>query len=173
MLYFYQLALVLVLTSLSACSPSLNWRDVRVDQTPLLALFPCKPELNSRDVTLGGESLKMTLMGCEAGGASFALVNADLKDASTLDSIQSQWRQSTLQNIQAKAVNESPFTIKTGGDPAKTIRVSAQGVRPDGTAMHLQGVWFVMGTHIFQATVVSDHANLAAVDAFFEGLRAP
>ena len=173
MLYFYPLAVVLVLTPLSACSPSLNWREVRVDHTPLLALFPCKPELNSREVTLGGKTVTMTLMGCEAGGSSFALVNTDLKDPSMLDSIQSQWRQSTLQNIQAKAVNESPLTIKTGGDAAKAIRVSAQGVRPDGTAMHLQGAWFVLGTHIFQATVVSDQASPATVDAFFEGLRAP
>ena len=173
MSFTYLLALVLALTTLTACSPTLNWREVQVDQTPMLALFPCKPELNSREVTLGGKAVTMTLMGCEAGGASFALVNADLKDATTLDAIQTQWRQATLANIHAQKVKESLFSIQTGRDKALALRVIAQGLRPDGSTMHLQGVWFALGTHVFLASVVSDQASPATAESFFEGLRAP
>lgn len=169
----YLATLLLSLLTINACSPTYDWRDVRVEATPLLALFPCKPEPNTRDLSLGGQNVKMTLLGCETGGASFVLVNAKLNNSTTLDAISNQWRQATLANIQAHTVKESFFSIKTGPDAAKAFRVSAQGVRPDGTAMHLQGVWFAIGTHIFQATVVSNQANAANADAFFEGLRAP
>lgn len=60
----------------AACTPSLNWREVRLAPTTAVALLPCKPDRAERSVPLGGEPTTLAVSGCEAGGATFALMAA-------------------------------------------------------------------------------------------------
>ena len=39
----------------AACTPSLNWREVRLAPTTAVALLPCKPDRAERSEPLGGE----------------------------------------------------------------------------------------------------------------------
>ena len=58
---------------LSACTPAFNWREVGFDQAGVTALLPCKPDRGTRAVQLGGQSVQMSMAGCESGGAMFAV----------------------------------------------------------------------------------------------------
>ena len=82
MSYFFFIGFLLGSFVLPGCSPALNWRDVRLDQTPLQALFPCKPERAAREVTLGDQVLTLNLLACDVGDVKFALAFADTADAS-------------------------------------------------------------------------------------------
>ena len=44
------------------------------------ALLPCKPDRGSRPVELAGQKLMMHMVGCEAGGAMFAVALVELAD---------------------------------------------------------------------------------------------
>ncbi len=157
---------------LQACSPSLNWRDVRLDQTPVLALFPCKPERAAREVSMGDQTLTLTLLACDAGDAKFALAYADTKDADKTGPLLALWRSITLDNMRATAPQDVPVNIK-GVTGSSATGVLANGSHPDGTAVVLQAVWFASGSRIFQASVYSDVARSQVAETYFAGLRLP
>ena len=170
--YFLFAGLLTASLLLQACSPSLNWRDVRLDPTPIVALFPCKPERAARDVSMGDQTLSLNLLACDAGGAKFALAYADTKDAGKTGPLLASLRTVTLTNMRATAPADLPVNIK-GVAAASASGVLASGVHPDGTAVVLQAVWFTSGTHIFQASVYSDVARPQVAETYFSGLRLP
>ena len=61
------LLLMMSLLALTACSPSLNWREVRASQGELKAMLPCKPDQGNRKQTLAGLELDVHMTGCKAG----------------------------------------------------------------------------------------------------------
>lgn len=56
-------AVLLVLSMLTACTPTFNWRDVRVEPTGLKAMLPCKPEKASREVSMVERKVDLELTG--------------------------------------------------------------------------------------------------------------
>lgn len=166
--------LVVVLCSsplLHGCSPTFNWRDVRPDQTPLVALFPCKPDRSVRAVSLAAKDVTMTMLSCDAGGITFALAYADMIDAAMAGPVLAQWRSVTLGNLRAQSASERPFSLKGASVLPQSVQVKAQATRPDGTAVPVQGAWFAAGSVVFQATVYADAARQAEADAFLGGFR--
>jgi hypothetical protein len=150
----------------------LNWRDVRLDPTPIVALFPCKPERAARDVSMGDQTLSLNLLACDAGDAKFALAYADTRDADKIGPLLALWRTVTLANMRATAPADVPVNIK-GVTALSANGVLANGARPDGSAVVLQAVWFASGTHIFQASIYSDVARPQVAETYFSGLRLP
>lgn len=169
--YEFYVSTLVVLSISTGCSPAFNWRDVRPEHTTVQALFPCKPEQTIRRVALGDREVRMTMLGCEAGGAAFTLLYADTEDSAGLNATLGAWRQATLGNVHAQAATARPFLLNGVGDQASAVSVTTNGVRQDGSAMAVQGLWFAVGSQVFQATVTSDAANPMAADTFFAGFR--
>ena len=65
--------LIVVFALLVGCTPAFNWREVGFDQAGVTALLPCKPDRGMRAVQLAGQSVQMSMAGCESGGAMFAV----------------------------------------------------------------------------------------------------
>ena len=65
---------------LAACAPALDWRDVRLEGSGVLLLFPCKPDSQTRTLSLAGASVRLSLHACSAAGSTWALAVADLGD---------------------------------------------------------------------------------------------
>lgn len=172
MAYFLLAGLLSGSLLLQACSPALNWRDVRLDPTPIVALLPCKPERAARDVSMGNQTLSLKLVACDAGDAKFAVAYADTRDADKTGPLLASWRTVTLANMRATAPADVPVNIK-GVAALSAKGVLASGVRPDGSAVVLQAVWFASGTHIFQASIYSDAARPPVAETYFSGLRLP
>lgn len=157
---------------LTGCSPALNWRDVRPpDQTPVIALFPCKPDQGTRVVSLGAKDVAMTMLGCDADGATFTLAYVDMKDIALLAPVLAQWQRATLGNIRAPAASALPFLIQGANVLPPPVQVTVNGLRPDGTAVAARAVWFAAGTLVFQAAVYADTASPARAETYFAGLR--
>lgn len=155
------------------CSPTFNWRDVRPDQTPLSALFPCKPDQGARRVSLGAKEVTMTMLGCHAGAATFTLAYADTKDVASTGAVLGHWKLATLGTMRAQASSELPFLPKGASILPQSVQVQAMGVRPDGTAMAAQAVWFAVGSLVFQAAIYADTISPAVAETYFSGLRLP
>ncbi|HEY3047020.1 MAG TPA: hypothetical protein VGJ72_06105, partial [Polaromonas sp.] len=126
------------LLALAACSPAFNWREVRPENTRLRLLLPCKPDKAQKVVPFGGKPTTLSMLGCEAGGVTFAVAVVDLGnpgEVSNAASILAQWQSVTLANMKAGAAQVSSLQLPGAGMAQPPVLVKAQGQRADGTAV--------------------------------------
>ncbi len=164
------LALFLVLL-LAACSPGLNWRQVRPETASLSLLLPCKPDRAQKVVPLGGRSTTLAMMGCEAEGATFALAVADIGDPAQAGQVLAQWQALTLSNMRAGAPVQQPAKVRGAADEPPPVRVVAQGQQADGRSVEGQALYFARGSQLFQAVIYAPRIPPEAADTFFGSLQ--
>ncbi|MFW5333211.1 hypothetical protein [Hydrogenophaga sp. ZJX-1] len=162
------------LLAVSACSPTFNWRELRLDGTPLQALLPCKPESATRAVPLAVTPTELHMHSCEAGGLRFAVAWADVGDVVQVPVALAAWRSASLQAIRVVPPPvDDPSTqwgVTVAGAPAAQ-GVSAQGQDPQGQPVQTRAAYFAQGTQVYQAAVYGAKLSDEAVDGFFAGLR--
>jgi hypothetical protein len=163
-------ALAAVMGLLSACNPTFNWREVRPDDTRLALLLPCKPDKAEKMVPLGGRPTSLRLLGCDAGGATFAVAVADLGDAAHVAEVLTQWQALTLANMKAGAPQVTALALKGSAPTPAPVLVKAQGRRADGTAVSGQAAYFSQGTQVFQAVVYADKLSPDVAETYFGSL---
>lgn len=166
--------------ALVACSPALNWREVRLKG--LTAMLPCKPDQAQRTVQLADQDLTMEMVGCEAADGLFAISHVRVKDDKLLPTVREQWRQQTLAALRATDAQDIPFQLKTmsnsqltaGGMPAaQTVLpqlVSARGLRPDGSAVVARLLWMGSGSDLYHVAVYAKQVSVETADRLFTGL---
>ncbi|MCJ0764595.1 hypothetical protein [Variovorax terrae] len=156
---------------LAACHPTFNWREVRADPAGLTVLLPCKPDEGARRVPFGDREVELRMLGCDAGGATFAVAYTDAGDAGQVVGALALWKAATLANMRAAgAPSEAAAEIKGADGWPAPVRVSAAGRRADGSAVTAQIVWFARGTRIFQAVMYADKPEPEAAETFFSGI---
>ncbi|MEO7401967.1 MAG: hypothetical protein ABIV07_14580 [Polaromonas sp.] len=161
------------LLALTACSPAFNWREVRPENTRLSVWLPCKPDKAQKVVPLGGQPTALSMLGCDAGGATFAVAMADIGDASKAGSVLALWQSATLANMKAMPGTGQPLSLTVAGaslQPAPN-RVLAQGQRTDGTPVSGQAAYFARGTQVFQAVMYAPAIDAEAAETFFSSLK--
>ncbi len=164
---------------LAACTPALNWRELRLPPTTALALLPCKPDHTERSVPLGGVPTKLVVDGCEAGGATFALMVAQLPAGQAPDEVLAGWQQATLTNMHASGTTErQPFRPARGLPLVHAQRLSAQGQQADGKPIAAQAVWTARaaeggGTELLHAVIYASKLQPEVTQTFFDGIRWP
>jgi hypothetical protein len=168
---FQPAALMLAVSSLiAACSPTFNWREVRPDETRLALLLPCKPDKAEKMVPLGGRPTALRLLGCDAGGATFAVAVADLGDSSRASDVLTQWQALTLANMKAGTPQVTALKLKGATLSPAPVLVKAQGQRADGTVVSGQAAYFAQGTQVFQAVVYADKLAPEVAETYFASL---
>lgn len=157
---------------LQGCSPSLNWRDVRPEGTGLVLLLPCKPDQAQKTVPLGGAATELTMLGCDAGGATFAVATADIGNEGKAADVLAQWQSLTLANMKA-AAGYQLVPIKVGGAALTPppVLVKALGKRADGTAVSGQAAYFAKGSRVFQVVMYAGKAAPDTSETFFSSLK--
>lgn len=164
-------ALMLSMGAVTACSPTFNWREVRTDTTPLKAMLPCKPDKGAREVPMAGRNVSLEVLGCDTGGATFALLSADIGDPSRAGEVLGQWKTATLANLRSAAAGEVAFRPPGALGLPQSLQVVATGQRADGSKVESHAAYFARGTHVFQAVIYSDRLQPEVAEAFFSGLR--
>ena len=159
------------LCALSACSPTFDWREVRLEPSNLKAMLPCKPDKASRPVPMAGRQVELQVLGCDAGGATFALLSADLGDATRSGEALAHWKQATLSNLRTAKGQERPFLPPGGIALRESLQVVATGARADGSRVESHAAYFARGSQVFQAVVYADTLKPEWADTFFNGLR--
>jgi hypothetical protein len=163
-------ALLLVLAA-TACSPTFNWREIRVESTPLRAMLPCKPDKGMRRVPMGGAEAELSVLGCETGGATFAVLHAEIADPDRVDDVLVQWNRATLANLQGTATSARPLSLAGATPLPSAQRVSMLGKRQDGSAVRGEAAYFARGNRVFQAVVYASEPKPEWVQPFFDGLK--
>ena len=164
-------ALLAALLTVAACSPTFNWREVRPDGTRLALLLPCKPDKAEKTVPLGGRDTLLAMLGCETGGATFAVGVADIDDAAKAADVLGQWQRLSLAGIQAAEPRTRP--LKLPGATGPVLVVSAEGVRADGAPVRFSAAYFAQGSQVFQAVLLgaASAPPADAAETFFSSLR--
>jgi len=140
----------------------------------MTVLLPCKPDRASKSVPLGGRETRLSMTGCEAGGAMYALAVAELSDAGSVGEVLAQWQALTLTHMRADASTQQrkPMPVP-GADGPSPLLLSARGSHPDGQATEGQALFFARGTRVFQAVIYAPRINAEAAETFFRGMKLP
>ena len=165
-------AFLLTAATLGACTPALDWREVRPAGVGIVALFPCKPNAMTRGLPLAGHGVSLSLHACSAGGQTWGLAHADVGDPGRVGAALQELRAGAARNLGAAAGR--PLALKVAGatpNPAAG-REQIDGHAPDGKPLAGQVAVFARGTVVFQATVLGATLPAEAAETFFAALRA-
>ncbi len=163
---------VLGALALAACSPTLDWREVRPPDSALQVLFPCKPVTQVRKVKLVGLERRMSLHACSAGGQTWALAHADLGDPAQLGAALAELLASAAVNLDAAAAPGQSLQVQGATPHPGSRQARLVGKLPDGTAVTEEVAVFVHGTRVYQATALGPALTSEAAQTFITSLRA-
>jgi hypothetical protein len=163
-----------LLVLLSACSPALDWREVRPEDSGALAMFPCKPSVDSRMVTLAEARVRMSLAACRAGEVTWALAFADLGDPARVAPALRELRTAVAQNLSGQAGPAVPLQVPGMTPQPEAQRIRIEGRLPgEGSPQVLEAGFFSRGTRVYQATVMGAAVDPEALGTFFAALKLP
>ena len=162
-----------MLVGLPACSPTLDWRQVRPDGWGLQAAMPCRPDRQQRQVVLAGAPVALSLVVCSADGHTFALTSADVGDPARVAPALQALLQSAQANLQGRVLAEQPAAVPGMTPNAAAVRRQLAGRMPDGREVREQVQVFAHGLRVFQATVVGPVAGTSQAGPFFEAIALP
>jgi hypothetical protein len=155
---------------LAACSPTLNWREVRAESTPLKAMLPCKPDKGSRTVPMAGRQVQLQVLACDAGGATFAILAGDVGDPLRSGEVLAQWRAATLANMRAGQAQQRNFLPAGAVALPQSLLITATGQRADGSKVESHAAYFARGSQVVQAVIYADRVAPETAEVFFSGL---
>ena len=122
--------------AVTACSPALDWRAVRPEESGAVALFPCRPASHARRLHLGDANAEMFIYACTASGATFALGYADVADPLQVGPALAALRTAAIANMNGSAQPDGVLNVTgmTPNDEAPTpAHRRAFARRPGGT----------------------------------------
>ena len=158
---------------ISACTPTLNWREVRLqspDGSTLKAELPCKPDAATRKQQLSDIQIELSMMGCMAGDATFTLSRIPVLDPLSAPKILSAWQAAAETNVKAGPTPKTAVTVSGAGAWPPAGRVTLAG-----TATQAHIIWFAKQTNkgltLYQAALYGKPPSNEAINTFFESLR--
>jgi hypothetical protein len=164
-------ALLVIGCAAAACSPTFNWREVRTPQGGLAAMLPCKPENGERTVPMAGRQVNLQALSCSTGGATFALLTADIEDPERAGEVLAQWKAATLANLRSPSAQESAFQLRGARNLPQSVQVVASGQRADGSKVKSQAAYFARDSRVFQAVIYAGQLKPDMVEPFFSALK--
>jgi hypothetical protein len=135
-------AVLISIGGLTACQPSLNWRAVQLEGTNLKLELPCKPDKTTQSVNMAGHAMALSMVGCEANDAVWAVMTAQVPATADRVEILKGWRMATLQNMRATQQEDLTWSPSRVSALPGALRVKALGTSANGQAVQAQAVWF-------------------------------
>ena len=161
------------LSFISACTPALNWREVRFESTDgstLKAVLPCKPDTATRKQQLGGIQVDLSMMGCMANETTFTLSRMPLANPLDAPKVLAAWQAAAAANVKVNPVPSTATTVSGAGAWPPAARVTLTGA---ATQAHMR--WFAKqtssGLTLYQAALYGKQPSNEAVTTFFDSLQ--
>lgn len=157
-----QLFSFLLLCALSACSPSLDWREYRVPDGGFVVLLPQKPAQSERRLPTPAGEVTMRMLSARVGEQVLAAGFADFDrpvDAALLDAL----RDALAANIGSRAVDERAVT----GGGVNGREFSARGTLGQGKDARpgvMRARLFASGRRYYQLLSVGGSETMADAD---------
>jgi len=159
-----------LVAALVACSPALDWREVRVGADALVAQFPCRPERRIRDVPVAGARVRMEMVACSAEGSTFAASHFAVQEPAGVSAAIEGIKAAAIANVGGASPQGGPFQMRGMTPNPAAARLSVAGHLPDGNAVRLHAVFFSRGLQVYQLSVLGPAPSAAAVETFLAGM---
>ena len=169
------------ITLLTACSPALNWRTVQLDSVPLQIALPCKPQTQTRAVPMESGTVQMSMVGCEAGGSTFAVMHFLLADPTRAGEVLGYWQKATMAQAKVDTATD-PTSVMSNAQwvPREALNLPQsqhivfKGMSSDGHKLTGDGLWFARmegsSARLFHA-VIYGNSDPKVVEMFFPALK--
>ena len=124
-------------------------------------------------MVLEGTTLELTMAGCKADEALFAVSHANVPPGVPVNDVLTAWQKSTLENMQVKNPREVllAYQVTQNTKPAANIsRVDAlqvEGLNPQGGAVQAHLAWFVAGHDIYHLALYAPTMKPEMVEPLF------
>ena len=164
-----QIISIFVTIGLLGCSPALNWRQLPIGSSQ--AMLPCKPDQAKRIVPLAGVQVEISMVGCEADGAVFAISYVQTDTTEKARKIMQSWKDAAVSNIQGKDVqlldmSNTPLAKQTSEDDRIYLRV--HGADANGKPTQAQLQWIIVGTEVYHWAVYAEKIKPEVLEPMFE-----
>ena len=153
----------------SACYPTLDWREVASAKGGYSILMPAQQEHAEREIVLGGLALSMSMASVSRDGMAFGAAHADIPSGHARPAeLLAAARDALVRNIDGRITSARDVTM--GG--ATGMEFSADG-RVGDRPMRLAARVFVADSRFYQVAVVGQRDRLsdADVDLFLRSFR--
>jgi hypothetical protein len=153
--------LLLALFLAAACSPELNWRELRSEEGGFVAVLPGKPRFEEREIS-GEPGVVLHFWSSEASGAVFGVGYADYP-ASRRVPVE-QTRDALAGNIRGRIVEDKE--LAPGSAKGREFRA-------ENADTFLAARLLASGSRLYQIAVVSRKDGIAPTDVelFLDSLR--
>lgn len=171
-------ALVAIL-ALIACSPRLEWRELR-SPDGYTVLLPGRAQVVTRELAFEGHPLPMSMTSTGVGASMFAVGVATLPpaladDAAARERLIAYFRDALLKNVGAtdpvadKATLSRPLAAPQQLRAAQGLQAQGRAGR-DGAAARLAARWFIVDDRLYQLIALGGEGAIDAValDTFFD-----
>ena len=157
---------------LLACSPALDWREVRPEGGALVTWMPCKPERMTRDLVLGeGPPRRVELLSCTADGTTWGITSAAAEGDGDRRAALRALRAARLRNLEGHERESAPWQMPGVVADADAVRLTVVGRHPDGSEIVERAALFAHGGRVFHAAVLGGAPSALALETFFENLK--
>lgn len=168
---------------LGACSPTYNWREVRVDPGGFLVWMPGKPEQLTRTLPLGDATRTMHMTGARVGPLSFTITVVELGDEGGDSGAQALalMEQAMLRNIGGRVLERGEVALtaaasapgpSAGASGMRVLALRAQG-QAQGRSLMMWARFFRFQAFAVQAVVLGGEADTDKAETFLGSLRLP
>lgn len=154
-----------------ACSPALDWRELRPEGSGIAALFPCKPDRNVRSLAVAGHRVRMEMLACSADGATYALAYVDLPEPSAIGPALAELRGLAATNIGTVPGTSTVLQVPGMTPHPQAARIALSGRLPDGAAVQEQAAFFARGLRVYQASVIGTRLRGDGAETFLAALK--
>ena len=162
---------------LLACSPALDWREVRPEGGVLLAWLPCKPERLTRQMPLGnpgeGAARPVEMLACTALGTTWGITSMPVPDDAAVAAALQALRAARPRNLDGRETEVAPAALPGIAPRPEALRFTVAGKRPDGSEVVERAVVFAHGGRVFHAAALGGSPTAEALETFFENLKPP
>jgi len=165
------------LLALVACSPKLDWREVRGGDAPYTALLPGKPASFSRQIDLHGIKMTMQMQATDVDGSTFAIGSAKLPDSAQALAALEGMKDGMLKNINGRVTSEkaagASLATTNGSRQTRSYDVEARGNLQNGRAVVLAARFVASDQWVYQAVIMGDEKLVTrdAIDTFLTSFK--
>ena len=157
--------------ALAACSPALDWRDMRPPGLGLAMTMPCQPATRVRSVRFAKHAFEMTLYACSEAGVTYSVGSFDVKDPAAVGPMLSSLVNAVQGNIQGHTESDEPARVPGMTPHSAARQIQFIGRLPDGRAVSEWLLVFSRGTRVYQAIALGGPSDAALAQQFALGLK--
>jgi len=153
------------IAGLMACSPALDWREIRISAADIRMAFPCKPEVAQHEATAAGPAMGLAV--CTAAGQRFSLAWADVQDPRLLEPAVKQMRDTLAAKLGHGTPSERPGGMNLRG----ATPMAGSGVYElQGAPQQARWAVFARGLRVYRVLQQGDRIDDAAWSSFLDSV---